>query len=72
MKKIEDYYAHADECRSMASRARTPGDKAKLTNMATTWESLAVDRLEHLDRQVRIAKLDAQATASVPIGPQTQ
>jgi len=36
MKKIEDYHAHADECRSMANRARTPGDKAMLMNMAVS------------------------------------
>jgi hypothetical protein len=27
MKKIEDYHAHAAECRSMANRARSPEDK---------------------------------------------
>jgi hypothetical protein len=58
MNKIEDYRAHADECRSMARRARSPEDKAMLMNMAATWESLAVNRLAHLDRQARIAKLE--------------
>jgi hypothetical protein len=43
MKKVEDYRAHADECRLMANRARSPEDKAMLMNMAATWASLAVD-----------------------------
>jgi hypothetical protein len=48
MKKVEDYRAHADECRSMANRARMPDEKSMLMNMAATWESLAVDREAHI------------------------
>jgi hypothetical protein len=65
MKKVEDYRAHAAECRSMANHARSPEDKAMLMNMA--WESLAVDRQAHLDRQARIAELEERAAASVPV-----
>jgi hypothetical protein len=61
MKKVEDYRAHADECRSMANHARSPEDKAMLMNMAATWESLAVDRQAHLDRLARIAELEERA-----------
>jgi hypothetical protein len=67
MKKIEDYHAHAAECRSMADRARSPEDKAMLMNMAATWESLAVDRHRNIARQVRIDELEKRAAASIPI-----
>jgi hypothetical protein len=42
MKKVEEYRARADECRSMATRSRLPQDKTMLMNMAATWESFAV------------------------------
>ena len=64
MKKVEDYRAHAVECRLMANRARSPEDKAMLMNMAATWESLAVDREA---RQKRTAELGSGAAASIPI-----
>jgi hypothetical protein len=67
MRKIEDYRAHAAECRSMANRARSPGDKAMLMNMAATWESLAVDRHRNIARQARIDELEKRAAASIPI-----
>jgi hypothetical protein len=61
MKKVEDYRAHADECRRMADQARSPEDKAMLMNMAATWESLAADR------QKRIAEPDRPAAGSIHI-----
>lgn len=67
MKKVEDYRAHADECRIMANRARSPEDKAMLMNMAATWASLAVDRLAHVDRLARMDKLENGAAASIPV-----
>jgi hypothetical protein len=67
MNKIEDYHAHAAECRSMANRARSPEDKAMLINMAATWESLAVDRHGNIARQARIDELEKRAAASIPI-----
>jgi hypothetical protein len=67
MKKIEDYHAHAAECRSMANRARSPEDKAMLMNMAATWESLAIDRHRNIARQVRIDELEKRAAASIPV-----
>jgi hypothetical protein len=69
MKKIEDYHAHAAECRSMANRAGSPEDKAMLMNMAATWESLAIDRHRNIARQVRIDELEKRAAASIPIDP---
>jgi hypothetical protein len=70
MKKIDDYRDHASECRSMANRARSPEDKAMLLNMAATWESLAVDRLAHIDRLARIEKLEKRVAASIPLTSQ--
>jgi len=55
MKKVEEYRARADECRSMASRSRLPRDKTMLMNMAATWESFAVTEQEHIDRQKGMA-----------------
>jgi hypothetical protein len=67
MRKIEDYRAHAAECRLMANRARSPEDKAMLMNMAATWESLTVDRHRNIARQARIDELEKRAAASIPI-----
>ena len=44
MKTIEDYRQHADECRQLASRARTPKERDMILNMAATWEVLAKSR----------------------------
>jgi hypothetical protein len=52
---------------SMADRARTPEDKDMLMNMAATWESLAVDRQAHIERQTRLDKLENWTAASIPI-----
>jgi hypothetical protein len=65
VKKVEDYRGHAEECRSMANRSRSPEEKAMLTNMAPTWDSLAVDREAHIDRQKRMAAL--QGASAIPI-----
>ena len=66
MKKVEDYRQHANECRLMANRARSPDEKAMLLNMATTWDSLAVDRQAHIDRQKRMDDQNRDS-ASIPI-----
>jgi hypothetical protein len=67
MKKVEEYRAHAEECRLMAARARTPREKDMLINMAATWESVAVDRQARIARQKRMAELGNGAAASIPI-----
>jgi hypothetical protein len=67
MKKVEDYRAHAEECRSLADRARSDEEKAMLMNMAATWESLAVDREAHIVRQRRMAELENVTAVSIPI-----
>ena len=41
MKTAEDYRQHAEECRQLASRARTPEERDMILSMAATWEELA-------------------------------
>ena len=41
MKSIEEYLRHANECRALASRARTPEERETILKMAATWEDLA-------------------------------
>jgi hypothetical protein len=50
MERVIDYRRHAEECRSMAGRARSPDEKQMLLNMAESWESLAKDRERTLAR----------------------
>jgi hypothetical protein len=38
LKKIEEYRAHAEKCRLMANRARSPEGKSLLLNMAASWD----------------------------------
>jgi hypothetical protein len=57
MQKVEDYRDHADECRAMARRSRTPEERAMLLNMAKTWDDLATHRVEQIARKKRIAAL---------------
>jgi len=62
MKKTEEYRAHAEECRALATR----GDAAareQLMKMAETWESLAIDREKQIARQQRINELENQGAA---------
>jgi hypothetical protein len=61
VKKVEDYRQHANECRLMANRSLSPAEKPMLLNMATTWDSLAVDREAHIERQKRLAALESEA-----------
>ena len=44
MKTAEDYRQHAEECRQLASRARTPEERDMILSMAATWEELARSR----------------------------
>jgi hypothetical protein len=60
MKKIEEYRAHADECRVLAGRSRTSLDREMLLNMAATWDGLADGRAKTMETQQRLAKLKDQ------------
>jgi hypothetical protein len=44
MRAVEEYRRHADECRKLASRARTADEKEVILNMAATWDELANTR----------------------------
>ena len=57
MKKVEDYRAHAEECRQLAARGDA-NTRQQLLAMAETWESLAIDREKQIARQERIKALE--------------
>ncbi len=58
MRKVEDYKRHAEECRAMARNASNEEHRQGLVRMAETWESLATDRVAHMERQKRLVALD--------------
>ena len=60
MKKIEEYRAHADECRVLAKRSKTQVDREMLLHMAATWESLADGRAKTVETQQRLARIADQ------------
>jgi hypothetical protein len=60
MKKVSEYREHAEECRALARRSKSSADRDMLLNMATTWDSLADDRIKSAERQERIAKLEQE------------
>jgi hypothetical protein len=53
MTKIEEYRAHAGDCRKLAERAR-PEDKPLMIDMAALWEGL-------LSRQARMDLMERRA-----------
>ena len=57
MKKVEDYRAHAEECRQLAASGDV-NTKQQLLAMAETWDSLAGDREKQIARQERIKALE--------------
>jgi hypothetical protein len=72
MQKVEDYRNHADECRAMARRSRTPEERTMLLNMAKTWDNLASHRAEQIARKQRLRDIETGAVAdnrasSIPI-----
>jgi hypothetical protein len=63
MTKIEEYRAHADECRTLAHRARSE-DKALMMDMAALWEGLQsrqarMDTMQKRDAAPNAANDDA-------------
>jgi hypothetical protein len=59
MKKVEEYFKHATQCRDMARTAQ-PQHRQQLEAMAATWEQLASDRKAQLERTQRIAQLEQE------------
>lgn len=58
MKKVEDYKAHAEECRVMARNTTNEEHRHGLVKMAETWDGLANDRAEQLQRLERLKDFD--------------
>ena len=58
MKKASEYKEHAEECRALSRRSKSPEDREMLLNMAATWDALAESRLKTTERQRRLAKLE--------------
>ena len=50
LKKVDEYLAHAEECRTMAANVANLEHKAALITMAETWEALARSRERALRR----------------------
>ena len=51
MNTVEDYRAHAKECRLLATRARTPEERDMILKMAATWDELADSREKLLQKR---------------------
>jgi hypothetical protein len=51
VKKIEEYFKHAAECRDMA-RTASPAHREQLEQMAETWEQLANARKHQMEKIV--------------------
>jgi hypothetical protein len=62
MQKAEDFRNHAQECRAMAKRARSPGDRGMLLNMAQTWDDLAASPVARLSQRERMRGIAAALT----------
>ena len=56
MKKASEYHDHAAECRTLAASAKAEHRVMFLT-MAETWESLARNREDQVERQRRLELL---------------
>ena len=53
MKKVSDYRQHAEECRKLATSARSKEHREMLLKMAATWEALAEERQKTNERRQR-------------------
>jgi hypothetical protein len=65
MQKAEKFRKHAQECRAMAKRARLPGDRGMLLNMARTWEDLAASRVRQFSQRERMRGIAAALIPSI-------
>jgi hypothetical protein len=59
MEKVESYRKHAEECRTLAERARSSDEREMLLNMANTWEGLATARMAQISQQQRMKDIAA-------------
>jgi hypothetical protein len=65
MHKAEDFRKHAQDCRAMAKRARSPGDRVTLLNMAQTWDDLAASRVPQISQRERMRGIAAALIPSI-------
>jgi hypothetical protein len=65
MQKAENFRKHARECRAMARRARSQGDRARLLDMAKSWDDLAAARVAQLSQRERVWGVAADLFPSV-------
>jgi hypothetical protein len=52
MLKVADYLYRAAACRDLARTTASPNHRAELEKMAATWERLAEQRRQRLNRKV--------------------
>jgi hypothetical protein len=74
MQKVEDYLWHAEECRMLAGRARSPAEREMLLNMAETWHGLATARRAQVAQLQRMKDIaagpggdDRMSSGSIPV-----
>ena len=55
MKKALEYRRHAQECRTLASKAQNEDQRSQLLRMADNWEALASEREQFVRRYPELA-----------------
>jgi hypothetical protein len=53
MKTVAEYRKHAQECRDLAQRAKSPEEREMILHMAETWDDLARARERKLTKERR-------------------
>jgi len=51
MKTVAEYRRHADECRELARRARSPEEREMILQIAQTWDKLAKARERKITKE---------------------
>jgi hypothetical protein len=60
VKKASEYRKHAEECRNLARQVPEGPQREQLLEMARTWDSLANDRDNLIQKHPEIALVDKQ------------
>ena len=55
MKKASEYRQHAEECRALAHNMEQGAQRDQLIEMAVTWDKLAQDRSDLVQRHPELA-----------------
>jgi len=56
MKTVQEYRQHAEECRELARRARSPDERQALIEIAASWDRLADGRERKITKERPAAK----------------